>query len=159
MTVDVAALNQQSLSHFKGLFASLDPPPFQALTGVYQAAFVGPGWVRALAGPALKVTGLDGWCGKAFDGQGGGLNIVRRQGRMERLLPMRVIETPSFIDDRPGLALAYPTDAHPPWPWIRDELRRLDEGALLGMVLVWRGPLWRFPFPFLLRQVEGDHEL
>ena len=46
-------LNQKSLADARALFASLPPPERSQLSGVYQAAFVGPAWVAEILGTGL----------------------------------------------------------------------------------------------------------
>ena len=83
-----AELNRLGLLAFPPLFAALEPPPADSLRGVFRGAFVGPGWLRWLAGPLLAVTGLGGWWGKDFDEQGNAVNLVMRQGQLQRRYPM-----------------------------------------------------------------------
>ena len=127
------------------------------MRGVYRSAFVGPWWLRTIAGPGLYPLGLGGWWGKQFDGRGQGNNIVRRRGRLATRLPVTLAEAPSLIDGRPCLAVLYPPESPFPWPWVIDELRLVDDCRLLGMTLVSRSPLKRFPLPFLLTHLP-DHD-
>ncbi len=101
--VDIA---RESLGRLRRLFTSLPAP--DTLTGVCRAEFVGPAWLRALAPPSLALGGLAGWWGKAFDGRGGAVNIVVRDGTQRRVLPMTIARVPSLIDGIPGLTLGYP---------------------------------------------------
>jgi hypothetical protein len=127
------------------------------MQGVYQSAFVGPGWLRAIAGPGLYPLGLGGWWGKQFDGRGRGSNIVRRGGRLSTRLAVTLVEAPSLVDGRPCLAVRYPSDSPFPWPLVIDELRLVDDRRLLGMTLVTRSPLNRLALPFLLTH-QPDHQ-
>jgi hypothetical protein len=120
------------------------------MAGIYRAEFVGPAWLRALAPPSLALGGLAGWWGKAFDGRGGALNIVVRDGNQRRVLPMMVARVPSLIDGALGLTLSYPKGSPFPWPWIVDEVRRLDEQTFLCMTVVKPKGLRRLAFPFVL---------
>jgi hypothetical protein len=144
------ALNKLGLYDFPRLFAVLDPPPAESLRGVYKGSFVGPGWLRWLAGPLLAVSGLGGWWGKDFDDRGNAINLVMRQGHMQRRYPMLLNPGLSRLDRQPGLALRYAPDNPLPWPWIVDELRSLQPGLLLGMSML-RSPVLRWlALPFLL---------
>ncbi len=140
---------------FAPLFFSLAPPEISALTGVYRAEFVGPGWLRTLAPLALALGGLRGWWGKAFGEQGDAINIVERGGIQRRVLPMTVVTAPSLLDGKPAVTLHYPPGSRFPWYWIVDELRRLDETTLLCVTLVNLSWVPKAAFPFLLQRVEG----
>lgn len=146
-----AVLSQRSLASFPELFRKLAVPTVSDLSGSYCGNFVGPGWVRALARPALLVGGLPGWCGKWFDGSGQGTNLLQRGGNVQRAVPIRLEIRPSLIDSRSGLTVVYPGSSPWPLPLIVDELRLLEDEALLGMTMVSHFGLHRFPFPFLLQ--------
>lgn len=157
MIPSLARFNQLSLSSLRNLFKSLDPPSADSLCGLHRGLFVGPGWLRASAGPLLSVTGLGGWWGKEFSPQAGqgAINLVLRQGEYQRIFPMEIVQQPSYLDGRPGLALRYQADNPFPWPNILDELRRIDSQTLLGMTLLdWNG-LRRQAFPFILHQRQA----
>jgi len=159
MIVQTEQLNRLSLFDFPGFFAGLEPPRRETLRGIFRGMFVGPSWVRRLAGPLLVVTGLGGWWGKDFDSQGNAVNLVQRQGRMERRFPMLLVEGVSYIDHRPGLALHYAPENPLPWPWIVDELRSIRPDLLLGMTMVRLGPLKRLALPFILQQQDNKNGL
>jgi len=156
MTISVQAqeLNQQSLATFRSLFASLPAPTATSLTGTHRSEFVGPWWLRRVAGPGLVPLGLGGWWGKQFDAHGDGQNIVRRRGQLSTIMPVKLVEMKSLIDGRMGLAVSYPPGSRLPWPWVVDELRRIDESCLLGMALVKKHPLCHMALPFLLHARE-----
>jgi hypothetical protein len=145
-----AALNQLGLFDFPRLFAVLSPPPAESLRGVYQGSFVGPGWLRRLAGPLLTVSGLGGWWGKDFDDRGNAINLVMRQGRLKRRFPMLLSPGLSLLDRQPGLALRYAPENPLPWPWIVDELRSLNPGMILGMSMLKAPALKWLALPFVL---------
>jgi hypothetical protein len=67
---------------------------------------------------------------------------------------MTVVTMLSLLDGTPTVALHYPPGSPLPWPWIIDEVRRLDEKTLLCMTLVNLSWLPRVPFPFLLHCME-----
>ncbi|MBL7208611.1 MAG: hypothetical protein ISS52_00795 [Dehalococcoidia bacterium] len=148
-------LNQMKLGEFRKLYGSLEYPPIPSLVGYYQGSFVGPGWLRKIAGPGLVVSGLGGWWGKRFSGDGTATNLVQRGGVLETRFPMRLVAVTSVIDENPGLALHYETDNPFPWPHIADELRQLAPGALLGMTYVKARVLRGLMLPFLLEHQEG----
>jgi hypothetical protein len=129
------------------------------LRGRFRGEFVGPAWLRRLAGPLLVVTGLGGWWGKDFDDQGNAINLALRKGNLERVLPMSLVEQVSFIDGKPGLALHYAAGNPFPWPLIIDELRSITPQLTLGMTLAELGPLRRLALPFVLHPEEGEHGL
>lgn len=148
----MADITHESLSGLRRLFTSLLAPA--TLTGVYRAEFVGPGWLRVLAPPSLALGGLAGWWGKGFDGQGGAVNIVVREGTQRRVLPMMVARVPSLIDGMPGLTLSYPKGSPFPWFWVVDELRRLDEQTFLCMTVMKPRRLRALAFSFVLHAVS-----
>jgi hypothetical protein len=97
---------------------------------------------------------LGGWWGKDFDEQGNAINLVMRQGHMQRRYPMLLNPGLSMLDRQPGQALRYAPENPLPWPWIVDELRcfppDLQPGLLLGMSML-RTPVLRWlALPFLL---------
>ena len=145
-----SALNRLGLFEFPRLFAKLDPPMPDTLRGVFKGSFVGPGWLRRLAGPLLAVTGLGGWWGKDFDREGNAVNLVLRRGQMQRCFPMLLDEGVSRLDGRPGLSLCYDPQNPLPWPWIVDELRSLQPGMLLGMSMLRLPALKWMALPFVL---------
>jgi hypothetical protein len=159
MTTDIheRQLTTGSLASFRNLFSSLESPALASIRGLYQSAFLGPWWLRTIAGPGLYPLGLGGWWGKQFDGLGQGSNIVRRRGRLSTRLPVSLAEKPSLVDGRPSLAVLYSQDSPFPWPWVIDELRLIDDRRLLGMTLVTRPPLNRLALPFLLTH-RLDHD-
>ena len=161
MTTNVQShqLNKRSLASFKPLFLSLTPPALASMQGIYQSAFVGPLWLRTIAGPGLYPLGLGGWWGKQFDGRGQGSNIVHRGGRLATKMPVSLSERPSLIDDEPCLAVIYPAGSPFPWPWVIDELRVFDDQRLLGMTLVTPSPLNKIALPFLLTHRPDHHAL
>ena len=132
MTDWTTQLNQLKFKDFPELFGGLSVPLPASLSGTYRGSFVGPGWLRALAGPALLVSGLGGWWGKIFREDGAAVNLVQKAGQIEERFAMRLVSTTSAIDGKPTLALIYAQDNPFPWPHIVDELRQLDAEALLG---------------------------
>jgi len=153
-SLQAQALNSQPLSRFKDLFNTLESPAISEMNGRFQAEFVGPGWLRAVAPPGLAPLGLGGWQGKTFDSHGGGMNVVRRKGKLQEIIPIVLQETASRINGRSVLTITYPPGSRFPWPWIVDEIRWLDNSTLLGMTLVTKAGLHRLALPFLLHKME-----
>jgi hypothetical protein len=148
---DLSALG--SLSGAQQLFAGLKAPG--SLEGRWAAAFTGPGWLTTLAPLGLAASPLVGWCGKTFDANGQGLNLVRRGGQLQAIVPMRVVARASAVDGALVLATEYNADA----PWllrgVADEFRVLDAERLLGLMTVSRPGLRWVAFPFLLTRNES----
>lgn len=141
-------ITRESLVRLRRQFSSLAAP--DSLAGVYRAEFVGPAWLRILAPPALALGGLAGWWGKVFDGRGSAANIIVRGGTQQQVLPMMAVHAPSLIDGVAGITLIYSKGSPFPWPWIVDEVRRLDNQTLLCITVVRpRGLRW-LAFPFVL---------
>lgn len=151
--------NSLSLKQFNTLFTSLPVPERDSIHGVYRAAFVGPGWLRASAGPALALSGLGGWWGKEFSGDGTAVNIVLRAGKFSTCFPMQLVAARSFLDGRDGLAVHYQAGNPFPWMHIVDELRRIDATTLLGMTLANINGLRGQAFPFTLQYQEHGYGL
>ena len=151
--------NSLSLKQFRDLFASLPAPEIDSLRGVYRAAFVGPGWLRASASPSLALTGLGGWWGKEFSADGAAVNIILRAGKFSTRFPMKLVAAKSFIDGRDGLALHYQAGNPFPWTHIVDELRRVNETTLLGMTIADVSGLRGLAFPFILQFQERGYGL
>lgn len=149
-----ARLNQLALHQFRALFTSLPVPEPGSLAGTYRAEFVGPGWLRASAAPALVLTGLGGWWGKEFHADDTAVNLVQRGGQLQPIFPMKLVRAASFIDMHPGLALHYLPGSPFPWRFVIDELRRLSPNTLLGMTLANINGLRRLAFPFTLQKAE-----
>ena len=148
--------NSLSLNDFRDMFQTLAVPEPESIRGTYRAAFVGPGWLRTSAGPALVLTGLGGWWGKEFHDDGTAVNIVLRAGKFSTRFPMKFVKTPSFIDHKDGLALHYQPGNPFPWMYVVDEIRRIDAATLLGMTLANVNGLHGLAFPFIL-QKHGDN--
>src|SRR5210317_414315 len=98
-------LNKLSLKEFPELFSSSTVPDITDITGYFRASFVGPGWLRATAGPATAIGGLGGWWGKKLEEDGRATNLVRHGDKLESRLAMRLITTTSVLDGKPVLAL------------------------------------------------------
>ncbi|MBN2548059.1 MAG: hypothetical protein JXB15_02790 [Anaerolineales bacterium] len=154
MNNQVERLNQLSVGEIRKLFCTLSPPEAASMSGLFRGIFVGPGWLCSLWGPLLAITGLGGWWGKEID-SGNAINIVVHKGNYEKRFPMVFVEQTSYLDGKPGLAFRYQKGNPFPWPWIVDELRRIDAQHVLGMTLAEVGPFKRLPFPFILQQRES----
>jgi hypothetical protein len=145
-------INDLSLRDMRRAFSLLAPPSLVSLAGDYQAEFVGPGWLRRWAPPGLAITPLAGWLGKSFDDQGHGINLVRRRGVVQRVLPMRAVTLPSRVDGHLSLTLTYAPGSPMPFPFVVDELRAINADALLGLSFANAPALGRLALPFLLRR-------
>jgi hypothetical protein len=69
-------------------------------------------------------------------------------------MPIELVEMTSLIDGQMGLVVTYPPGSRFPWPWVVDELRRIDDNCLFGMTLVIKRPLNMIALPFLLHARE-----
>ena len=154
MNTLIEELNAMSLPEIWRYFGTLKPPEPGSLAGYYRGIFVGSAGLRALWGPLLRLTGLGGWWGKKFDTSGNAVNLTIKRGRGEPRFPMFVVTHRSYLDRQPGLAMRYKPGNPLPWPYILDELRRIDDRALLGMTLVDVRPFRRLAFPFILEKRE-----
>lgn len=144
--------NAFSIKDFRILFHTLPVPEASSIRGTYRASFVGPAWLRASATPALAITGLGGWWGKEFHGDGTAINIVLRAGKFSTRFPMEFVKDRSFIDHKDGLALHYQRGSPFPWMYVVDEIRRVDENTLLGMTIPNVNGLRNLAFPFILQK-------
>ena len=157
MNSQLEQLNQLSLSEFSEYFSSLAAPRIDSLQGLYRGSFVGPAWLRRMAGPLLVITRMGNWLGKDIDAGGMAINLVRTDEGIVQKFPMRLVEQDSLIDGKPGLALSYEASNPYPWPWIIDELRTIQHDLVLGMTITQIGPLVRLPLPFVLQSRESMH--
>lgn len=142
-------------------WSSLTPALATDLVGDHEAEFVAP--LRRVAPFGLGLIGLPRWYGKRFalapDGSVTGVNLLRAVSRglelaeLQETMPMTVRDGVSKIDGRPAVIIDYAPGTRAPWPWVRDELRLLDEGTVVGMTVVdVRGLSWAGGTPFLLRR-------
>ena len=159
MTDWMDRLNRMKMGKFRSLFSELTIPEKNALDGFYKGFFVGPSWLRIIAGPLLVITGLGGWWGKRFNGDDTAINLVKTEGQLKPKFPMQLIDIPSLIDNKPGLTLQYDKRNPFPWPYITDELRQLDPGIYLGMTYIRIKPVSRITLPFLLQHQENFNGL
>jgi hypothetical protein len=133
------------------LFRGLSAPALGALTGDFEASFVGPAWFRSLSRAGVSMGGLPGWFGKRFDGEGQGMNLLRRDGALATVMPMEVRLEASRLDGAPVAAVHYALGTRLPWPYVIDELRVWEGSTLLGMTLLDVPGLRGVGLPFLLR--------
>ena len=150
----IKELNELSLRGFSQLFERLALDETAVLEGVYRGTYVGPGWLRKAAPPAMRASGLGGWWGKRFEAGGEAFNLVERNGRVEPIFPMRLESISSRLDGAPALVLVYDRENPFPWPFIVDELRPLDETAVLGMTYLNVDAAPKLAFPFLIQRTE-----
>lgn len=152
-----AELDLRSLTTITEAFRSAPSPVLEALVGEHEGKTIGPVWLTSLGPATLWLTGMGGWCGKAFQPlpEGGdqivGTNLVRRRGTIRPSIPITARIASSRVDGRPAIRVDYPATARFPWRRVTDELRPLEEGVLLGLT-------WGIPggpasgTPFVLRQ-------
>lgn len=141
-------------------FRALPDPELRAIEGTHEAVFVGPAVLRAAAPRAIALGGMPRWYGKRFAGSDDpdvlvGVNLLRAPGGgFDEKLTMRAAVAPSWLDGRPALVVSY-VDAPPPWRWVRDEFRSLDETTLLGLTFVASPRLRALAQPFTLERRAG----
>ena len=87
----IKELNELSLRGFSQLFERLALDDTAVLEGIYRGTYVGPGWLRKAAPPAMRASGLGGWWGKQFEAGGAAYNLVERQGQIAPIMPMQLI--------------------------------------------------------------------
>ena len=148
-------MDTYSIGSLGRAFESMEPPDLDSLVGTYRGEYVGPAWLRRLAGPTLGLTVLRGWWGKDFPSPGHCDNLVSRGGTIERVLPVDVVQAVSLLDGKTGITLPYSSDGPWPYRWVVDELRLTLTGSLLGMVVPARW-LPRFALPFMLHPVDRE---
>lgn len=149
---------KNTLFGLRSRWSSLEAVSLDELTGDHEAEFLAP--LRRLAPAGLGLIGLPRWFGKRFrpgpDSSATGVNLVRPSGpgeALDEVMPMQVRTGRSVIDGGPAVVIDYAPGTRAPWPWVRDELRRLDDRTLVGMtVLDVRGLRLLGGTPFLLRR-------
>ncbi|MGH8506384.1 MAG: hypothetical protein ACRETM_10550 [Stenotrophobium sp.] len=134
---------------FRGL-----PVPTSA-AGDWRAEFAGPQWLRLLAPLGLNLSVLRGWYGKSFDDDGNAINLVRRNGQLQRVLPMQASVRHSRLDGGLVLATHYGDDAPVLLLRVSDEFRSIDKNTLLGMMTIDLPAVRGLSLPFLLRRIES----
>jgi hypothetical protein len=149
-------MDTHSIRSLRRAFESMGPPDLDTLVGTYRGEVIGPAWLRRLAGPILGLTVLRGWWGKDFPSPGHCDNLVSRDGTLERVLPVDVVQAISLLDGKMSLTLPYSSDSPWPYRWIVDELRLTPTNSLLGMLVPVRRGLPRFALPFMLHPVDQE---
>jgi len=151
-----------SVSALRGAWATAGCPTPDELVGDWKAGFVRP--LTHVAPVGLGLVGLPRWHGKRFRGTPTGvegMNLVRAGGfgGVVETLPMTLRVGPSYADGGPAVVVTYRPDGPRPWRWVRDELRELEPGVLVGLTFVDLGPLRRLAgTPFLLSADDGASE-
>ncbi len=146
-----------SLAKLAKLWSVLPAPAPPDLEGDWHASFVGPKLLQAIAPRGVAKAGLPDWLGKRFDAHGHGTNLV--DGGTREHLAMTARNEPSAIDGREVLLVSYALDAPLPWRHVRDELRALPDGRLLGMSAVRIGRLPTRGLPFVLTRATAPHHV
>lgn len=131
-----------SLIGLRRSWIDLPPAALDTLVGDQEASFVAP--LKQIAPLGLGLIGLPRWYGKRFrarhDGALSGVNLLRAgrgaSNALQETMPMVVREGISLLDGRPAVVIEYAPGTRRPWPWVRDELRQLPDGSLVGMTIV-----------------------
>lgn len=144
-----------SLSAWRQRFAGLPPVTGPVSPCFFRAGFVGPAWLCRIAPGAVALGGLPGWAGKRFTTPGLAVNVLEGGDGLREVMPMRVAQGVSLLDDRPALVLIYGAGSPLLWRRVRDELRVLDAERWLGMTVIDVPGLRRLGWPFLLTRVPG----
>lgn len=143
-------IHRLSIRKLKQIFREARPVEARELSGFYPGTPAGPWWFRLNSGPTLALSGFGGWLGKQFLGKGKAVNLFQAGNATEQRFPMTLARNPSQIDGKDTLVLLYPSGARAPWCWVTDELRRTDDGRILGMTFVNAPLLRHMVFPFVL---------
>ena len=159
MTAWIEQFNTLSFSEFPDFFSRLQHDDSTRPDGFFKATFIGPGWLRRLSPLTLSLSGMHGWWGKQFMSDGTTYNLVKPSEQLKRSIAMRLTTVTSALDNRPAFGVIYPREAPFPWRYVIDELRWLDQTALLGMMHVNNNLLQKIAFPFLLQSQEGVYGL
>lgn len=172
-TRDGRAERATGLLRLRRDWTHLPAPRLDDVVGDLAAGFLPP--LRRLAPAGLGLIGLPRWWGKRFAAPAGGpegqpdgprelagINLLRPRrsaaGPLLETLPMTARIAPSLADGREAVVVSYAADAPRPWRWVRDEVRRSGDGALVAMTYVDLPGLRRLGgTPFLLeRTVPAD---
>lgn len=143
-----------SLRSWRQQFQEAAEPDLAVVVGRHQARYLGPAWLRWGGPLGVALLGMPGWAGKRFSVPPEGTDVVRgcnlrrSGGRLVASLPMTARIEASVVDGRRAVVATYAADA--PWPWrsVRDELRPVAAGALLGVSFGL--PVLSGGLPFLL---------
>lgn len=143
-------------------WSTLPSVPSASLAGDHRASFVAP--LKRVAPSGLGLIGLPRWYGKRFvldpsSENVAGTNLLRVKGTagdLQETMPMTVRDGLSLIDGQPAVVIDYAPGTRAPWPWVRDELRALPDGSLVGMTVVDLPVLrWLGGTPFLLHRSDS----
>lgn len=161
MTLTTSLPAGASIRALREAFLTAPSPTLDLLVGFRESQFAGPLWLRASGPVALALTGMPGWAGKRFRATDDpalleGENILRRRdGTLVPSIPMRAAIEPATLDGRAALVVRYPREARWPWRGVRDELRPLPDGRLIGMTYGLPGAPPKGG-PFLLHPVTSE---
>lgn len=159
---DAVSVHDHSLRELRHRWSGLGGSTLDDLVGDLEASYVGA-TLRAIAPRGLALVGLPRWYGKRFVAAPdstttlAGTNLLRIPGapHLTETLPMTAEIAPSWADARPAVVVTYPSGGARPWRWVRDEVRRWDDGVLLGLTFVDLPGLRRAPgTPFVLRRAD-----
>jgi hypothetical protein len=140
----------ESLRDYGRRWRDLPEPPLEAMQGLFDGEFVGPRPLRAAFANGLALFGMRGWHGKRFDTPANGINRLRHGTGF----PMYARIDASYADGRKAIVATYGDKERPPFRWVRDEFRELDDDTLLGLSFVDAPGLKRLGTPFLLRRAR-----
>lgn len=143
-------ISHHAIGTLKQVFRKARPVGASELSGFYPGQPAGPWWFRLNSGPTLALTGFGGWLGKQFLTNGTAVNMFQTREGIEQRFPMTLVRMPSRVDGQDTLVLLYPSEARAPWCWVTDELRRTNDGNILGLTFVDAPLIRRFVFPFVL---------
>lgn len=146
------------------LFAQLEAPTVDEMSGEYRARLLARGNWLATAGNRLILRNpFRSWLCKAFRpvdaDTGRGYNTFRQGGRVLQAYPMLTLVAPSRFDGRPAYQLVY-RQFHSACAAVHmvDEVRRVAPGLYLG-IGTWgfTAAQRRMPWPFLLEGPVGPY--
>ncbi|HEV2814579.1 MAG TPA: hypothetical protein VGW10_15095 [Solirubrobacteraceae bacterium] len=144
------APTRTSLTALRRAWNELPEPPLDAMAGTFDGEFAGPRPVRFAFARGLALFGMRGWHGKRFDTPSDGVNrLATGTG-----FPMHARIDDSYADGRAAIVATYGDRERPPFRWLRDEFRELDEDTLLGLSFVDAPGLRRIGIPFLLHRAR-----
>ncbi|MGF1506579.1 MAG: hypothetical protein GYB64_11295 [Chloroflexi bacterium] len=130
-------------------FSTLQAPALTAMAGTHHGELIGGGLTQTAALVMQAPTAIRGWCGKRFDTDGQGMNLVRRGGQIAESAPIQLVTDDSHIDGRSVLRVVYSSGA---LRLLCDELRQLDPDTVLGIGMLNLAGRWIPAFPFLLHR-------
>ncbi len=148
------AMLPHDLRGLRRLFGTLEPLSVDALQGTWERRYVGPLLARDVTPMAMKLTGVDGWWGCRFDGEGLGSTLHGSRSQPDETHPLRVREHNSDLDGRSSIMIELPITAGPLWRRVIEEPRKLDEQRALVMAILELPLVGAQGWPFLYERVR-----